>query len=68
MKNYLIKLLGGYTITDIKLFKKLIKKYVKELPTNKRLKEAEKELVRTFRTDAVFIQAFVGMKAERKVK
>lgn len=68
MKDKLIIWLGGYTKEEVKGFKKSIKKLIKELPTNKRLKEEEKELLHNFRTDAVFIQAYSKLGLEREVK
>lgn len=66
IKEKVIKMLGGYTKTEVKAFKKSIRKLVEEMKVSKRLKEAEKELLYNFRTDAIYSKAKASIELERR--
>lgn len=49
--NQIIKLLGGYTKEELKLFKQAVLKKVKDIQSKEDLSEDEKLVVRHYRTD-----------------
>ena len=65
IKDKLITLLGGYTKTELKGFKKSIRKHIEKMKLAKGLNESERQMLYNYRTDVVFSKAKAKIELER---